>query len=230
MAMNLNRRQKRALTAVAIALPVLAAMVAVPAFLGRANDPITGVDDVVHQPSAALAATPGVRAEPEPDAANETMAGRDAAASASVAATPSVDGSLEVQFALRTGSMRAGSPLTARISLDNMTLADFYVPAAGEPQPTLVISVLDSEGVEVRRVVETSADKLPRRLLLLESGASLDLQVRIVAMDEEGLPAGTYRARASYGSHPSWKLVGLRCFEQGKSPERSEWVEFELKQ
>lgn len=162
-----------------------------------------------------VAASAPVAARAEPAAAKPAEA-----APAPVIAT-SAEGDLVLELKLRWSEVVSGSTLPAAVRCVNTGLKPFELPAPGEPHPTLALVVLDAEGHEVRRVVETGPDAYPRRTATVQSGSAMELPVRVLAGDDAALEPGTYTVYAEMRMDPAWSRLGIPLWTAPNGPVRS---------
>jgi len=155
-------------------------------------------------------------AGPRPDPASSPKAVSAAAAAAAKAASapkPVVveeAGDLAVSLTFRWPEFEAGDRVLAKVRYTNHSKTAVYVPAPGEPNQTLAIAIEDGEGNEVRRVVETSSgEALPRRLLRVDSGATVDVPVTLVDEGEKPLAPGTYNVHVEMKADPRLARLGM---------------------
>lgn len=193
---KITRGQKVAL-GIACTVPLLLTVVAIPAFMS--NDPAADSRPV----SKPAIATVPVAPVQTPDTAVED----EPEAGPTIEVTE--DGDLAVSLALPAKAYGAGEPIVATVTVTNHGTKSLHLPAAGEPDATLAIILLDDEGMEVRRVIERSSDPLPLRTVRVDSGVAVDLPVTVVAQGEEPLAAGTYSAQVEFDADPAWKRLGL---------------------
>ncbi len=231
--------RRRALTVIAIALPVVLLVVAIPSLMQIAENaeaPVAQVPDPTgKQPTEAAAATADGdeygdsdeyedgdeyedeyedgdehEDEEEPLELVETVAGGD----------------LAIRLELPRTTALTGMAVRGEVRVANSGEETVHIPAAGEAQPTLTIIVLDSEGAEVRRVVESGLDTLPRNTTALEGGHVTRLPVALVETEDDPLPPGEYSAHVEFDAHPHWKRLGLNVWTAPSGALRSDRVRF----
>lgn len=203
---------------------------AVPALFGNANDAAPDVDP------AALAAA----AQRDPEAAAAAAQAPDTSGEAEVEdftakpAAPtetvpfSADGDLGIEVAVRFTEVPAGTSIPATVRFLNRSNHEIHIPAAGEAHPTLALVLIDAEGREVRRVVETGADPLPRRTRLLVPGAVVSLPQTLVGRNDEPLPPGRYALHAEFRADPAWARLGLPVWTAPNGSLRSDLVKLTI--
>ncbi len=210
-------KPQKALMVVACVLPVIFAVVAMPALMSTDEEPVLMPGGI--QPAATntdpadLVATEDLVDEPEVDPnAIETA----------------MDGDLAIAIHLDVPQLKAGQPLTAEIEYTNHSMDDLHLPAAGEPSGTRAVVVLDSEGMEVRRIVEKGQDPLLARTMLVATGTRASVPVTILAHGEEALAAGKYSAHVEFSADPLWRRLGVRTWTAPKGTIRSFPVFFDV--
>jgi hypothetical protein len=207
-----------ALVVVGIVVPLAAAVFAVPRLMSADNDDVL----VAPQGPAAVVAATRPRGSADGSArevedalahvAPQPVAEPRSAPAAAPVATPvevTEDGDLVLVVELPWRSFAAGSRVHATVRVRNHSLHDVHLPAAGEAHPTLALVVVDAEGREVRRVVESGSDELPTQTVLVRSGGTAELPLAIVADGEGGLEPGEYTAYAEMDADPRWRRLGL---------------------
>jgi hypothetical protein len=110
----------------------------------------------------------------------------------------------------------------------NTSLRAFELPAAGEPHPTLALVVLDAEGNEVRRVVESGPDPYPRRTASIPSAGAFELPVAVVSSGDRPLPPGAYTVYAEIRRDPTWARLGIPMWTAPNGPVRSSQVDLRV--
>jgi hypothetical protein len=212
---QITRGQKVAL-AIACTVPLLLTVVAIPAFMSgdaaQSAHP-TSKPAVAKMPTAPIEVTEALP-EDEPET--------------SLAIVTSADGDLSIALSLSAKQFGAGEPIVARVRVTNHGLTGLHLPAAGEPNATLAVILLDHEGMEVRRVIERGSDPLPLRTVRIDSGASVGLPVSVIAQGEEPLPSGTYSAQVEFDADPAWKRLGLPVWTAPQGTIRSYPVFFTI--
>ena len=134
----------------------------------------------------------------------------------------SADRDIALSMKLRWPQFETGDRVLAKVKFTNHSLRTVYVPDAGEPDMGFAVVVEDSDGREVRRVVEAArADQLPRRMARIAPATAVDFPVTIVAEDEAPLAPGTYTAYAELKPDPRLARVGLPLWTAPKGPIRS---------
>lgn len=175
----------------------------------------------------------GVPAGPRTEAPATPKASGAAAAAAKPAAKPVVveeAGDLEVALAFRWPEFEAGDRVLAKVRYTNHGKSAVFVPAGGEPNQTLSIAIEDGEGNEVRRIVEAGdGEALPRRLVRVESGTTVDVPVTLVDENEKPLPPGTYAARVELKADPRLARLGMPTWSAPHGPVRSDPVPLVIK-
>jgi hypothetical protein len=131
------------------------------------------------------------------------------------------DGDLVLQVSFRWPAFAHGALVPASVRFGNTGPADFHLPAAAEPHPTLAVVVLDADGREVRRIVESSVDPYPRRTIRMRPGAALDIPLKVVDVEDEPLPPGEYTVYAEFRPDPAWTRLGLPFWKAPHGPVRS---------
>ena len=194
---KITRGQKVAL-GIACTVPLILTAVAMPAFLSADPEPAP-------TPRGARPAPHAAPAQPVEEGGLDDAPPEDVSPTVKV----SEDGDLAVELSLASDVFGAGEPIVSTVRVTNHGLTSLHLPAAREPNATLQVIVLDHEGMEVRRVVETGADPLPLRTVRVDSGAVVALPVTLVAKGETPLPAGTYSAQVEFEADPAWKRLGV---------------------
>lgn len=204
---------------------------AVPAFLGDANQ-----DAVPEIDPAALAAA----AQRDPEAAAAAAQAPDTSGEAEIedyTAKPtaptetvpfSADGDLGIEVTVRFTEVPTGTSIPATVRFLNRSNREIHIPAAGEAHPTLALVLIDAEGREVRRVVETGADPLPRRTRLLVPGAVVSLPQTLVGRNDEPLPPGRYALHAEFRADPAWARLGLPVWTAPNGSLRSDLIKLTI--
>jgi len=151
----------------------------------------------------------------------------DEVAPAKVVIETSADGDLAVSMRLRWPQFESGDRVLAKVRFTNHSLRTVFLPAAGEPDQGFAVVVEDSEGREVRRVVEAAkGDQLPRRMAKIESATEVEYPVTIIAEDETPLAPGTYTVYAELRPDPRLVRVGLPLWTAPKGPIHSASAQF----
>jgi hypothetical protein len=199
---------------------------AVPGFLsdGTGDLPAADVGDAVlaapapwPDPDGAAGQAPDTSGEAEiyepapPPVATETVAF-------------SADGDLGLEVSVRFPEVPSGALIPATVRFLNRSPREIHIPAAGEAHPTLALVLIDAEGREVRRVVETGTDPLPRRTRLLAPGAVVAMPQTLVSRNDEPLPPGRYALHAEFRADPAWARLGLPVWTAPRGSLRSELV------
>ena len=228
-----GRATRRAVLILAIALPAVIAAVALPKLLTGGDDddegfvaPVPAVAAAATSPAAKGSALPVADDPEDEDEAEDEVKGPASAAAKPAEATPpaetSPDGDLALGLKLRWREVPAGDRVLASLRFTNHSQRPMHVAGADEPHPTLAVVVGDAEGNEVRRIIESGHDQLPRRLELLRPGASCEIPVAIVDTGEQALPAGEYVVLAEFRPDPALLRVGLPVWMGEKGTIRSE--------
>lgn len=200
---------KLALVGVVVVVTGVGLTLAVPKFLS-ARSPAADPPPVRATPPAPVDPPPPAHVDPAPAAAPQTKL-----------IPTSADGDLVLDVKLRWQRVVTGSNLPATVRVGNGSTSPFQVPAAGEPHPTLALVVLDAEGHEVRRVVESGPDPYPRRTALVKPGESVELQALVLSSDDDPLPPGEYTVYAEMRRDPAWTRLGLPMWTAPKGAARS---------
>ena len=154
----------------------------------------------------------GPRVDPAstPKAVSAAAAAAAKAASAPKPVVVEDAGDLSVSLSFRWPEFEAGDRVLAKVRYTNHGKSAVYVPAAGEPNQTMVIAIEDGEGNEVRRIVETAdGETMPRRLVRIGSGESVDVPVTLVEENETPLAPGSYTARVEMKADPRLARLGM---------------------
>jgi len=210
-------KRQRALMVIACVLPVIFAAVAMPMFIGGSDEPEPAPDAT----QLAAAGATATAVDPVKELIDEPEVDPDAIVA-------SLDGDLAVALVLEAASLKAGQPLTAAVEYANHSMDDLHLPAAGEPNGTLAVVVLDAEGMEVRRIVEKGQDPLPGRTMVVATATRRTVPVTILARGEAPLAPGKYSAHVEFHADPHWKRLGLRTWSAPKGTIRSFPVFFEV--
>lgn len=203
---------------------------AVPAFLGTGSD--ASLSDV---DPAALAAA----AKPDPEAAAAAAQAPDTSGEAEidepvVKAPPSETvsfsdgGDLGIEVTVRFAEVPTGTSIPATVRFLNRSNREIHIPAAGEAHPTLALVLIDADGREVRRVVETGADPLPRRTRLLAPGAVYSLPQTLVGRNDDPLAPGRYALHAEFRADPAWARLGLPVWAAPNGSLRSDLIKLTI--
>jgi hypothetical protein len=223
------------MTAIAIALPVVLLAVAIPSLIEIAENaeaPVAEVPGVTgRQPTEAAPATPeGDEDEYDYEDEDEYEDGdeyKDEDDEEPLELVETVaGGDLAIRLELPRTTALTGMAVRGEVRVANSGEETVHIPAAGEAQPTLTIIVLDSEGAEVRRVVESGVDTLPRNTTALEGGHVTRLPVALVETEDDPLPPGEYSAHVEFDAHPHWKRLGLNVWTAPSGALRSDRVRF----
>ncbi len=215
-------RRQRTKKVIACALPLIAVAIAIPRFMGGGSEGDEAVAPAVASPAARAAAADPVDAY-RPLELKETPKRVVQEPPPATTVPVAKDGDLTVSLAFRWKSFETGERVTARIALQNHSPHMVHVPAPGEPDAGLAIVVRDSEGREVRRVVEAARDQpLPRRTLRLVSGGEVAIPVTVVAEDETPLPPGEYTAYVEFRPDPVLQRLGLPVWTAPNGPIHSD--------
>lgn len=182
-------------------------------------------------PEPVVARVASVAAGPRPAAAKS--AAPSAAATAKAAPKPVVvqeAGDLAVELAFRWPEVETGERIQAKVRYTNHGKSDVYVPAAGEPNQLLAIVIEDGESNEVRRVVEAGdGEALPRRLLRVASGTTVDVPFMLVDEGEKPLPPGSYVVRVELKADPRLARLGMPTWSAPNGPVASAAVPLVVK-
>jgi hypothetical protein len=139
-------------------------------------------------------------------------------------------GDLDVSLTFRWPEFESGDRVLAKVRYTNHGKSAVYVPAAGEPNQTLAVAIEDSEGNEVRRIVEAGdGEALPRRLVRVDSGTTVDVPVTIVDENEKPLPPGAYTARVQMKADPRLARLGMPMWSAPHGPICSDAVPLVIK-
>jgi hypothetical protein len=133
-------------------------------------------------------------------------------------------GDLGIEMKYRWSSSEVGERILAKVRVVNRSRRAVHLPAPGEPNQGLALVVLDGEGREVRRVVETSREVLPRTTIRLDPGTAIEWPVTVVADGEAPLVPAEYSTYAEFRSDPALARLGLPVWEAPKGPIRSDRV------
>lgn len=216
---NPERGASRAvMIGVGVAALAAVAALAVPKLLPQ--------DDPVPAPETPVAPAPVVEAAAAAAdvAAPAVVAVPAAAPGAPVAVPTSADGDLAIDVRLRTPIAASGARLAAIVRFSNTSLKAFHLPAPSEAHPSLALVLLDADGNEVRRVIESSADPYPRRTFELKPGRTMELPVDLVGSDDSPLAPGTYTVAAEFRRDPMWGRLGLPMWPAPRGSVRSEQI------
>ncbi|MCG3135854.1 MAG: hypothetical protein HMLKMBBP_03626 [Planctomycetes bacterium] len=202
----------------------VAAFFAVPHLLpGSGGEPAEG-GAAAAQPSAPASDAPREPAPARPAPSGDARPAAPHGASDGDTVTTSEGGDLSIELRTRHADVPSGAAFTGKIRIANHGTTPVHLPAEGEPRPTLAIVIVDSEGAEVRRVVESGANPFPRRTHAVAPGAVWTLPVTIVAAGDDPLPPGRYSIHAELRADPMWKRLGLPTWTAPKGALRSELV------
>ncbi len=215
-------KSRRSLIALAIAVPAIVGAFAVPSMMGADDEPVEALQRPAEALPPVVETDVAIDAElqPEPVPEPETPADDGIA--------PFAGGDLVLGVSMRWDKFPEGSAIRAHVTLRNLSLETVHVPAPGEPQPTLTLVVVDTEDREVRRIVEETADALPRHTVALLPGATVRFPLDIIAPGETGLLPGSYRVAASYDTHASWHRTGLPVWTAPAGSVRSDLFSFDV--
>lgn len=215
-----------AMAAISLAVVGTSVAFAIPRFFAPPDD--TAAEGLVVPAAAPVAGQPAANGQAPavgpavgPTAGPAVGGALAAPAAAPAAVKTSADGDLVVELALRWPSAVSGTSVPATVRLVNTSLKAFQLPSAGEPHPTLAVVVLDREGNEVRRVVESGPDPYPRRTTLVASGASMELPTLVVGATDAALAPGEYTVHAELRADPVWARLGLPMWKAPYGPARS---------
>lgn len=208
------------------AVPLVLAVMAIPGLFGSEEvapivfDPNKPLVLIREGPPKAAPKPASRRSDPPPEA-KPVMGSLERAKPVAAAFPVSEDGDLVLEVSFRWDTFAHGASVPATVRFGNTSPKEFHLPASGEPHPTLSLVVLDSEGREVRRVVESSVDPYPRRTAWLAPGAALDVPIRVVDLEDAPLPAGEYTVYAEFRPDPAWTRLGLNFWSAPHGPVRS---------
>ncbi len=202
---------------------------AVPAFLGTGSEVAPDVDPAALQAAAQRDPEAAAAAAQAPDTSGEAVIDELApkAAPAETVAF-SADGDLGIEVTVRFTEVPAGTPIPATVRFLNRSNREIHIPAAGEAHPTLALVLIDADGREVRRVVETGADPLPRRTRLLVPGAVYSLPQTLVGRNDEPLVPGRYALHAEFRADPAWARLGLPVWTAPNGSLRSDLIKLTI--
>lgn len=207
-----------AIVLIAVAVVGTVAALAVPKFLAPS-------DEAAIAPLTAASTDPAMTPVVVQAAANGHAPGAVPPVERPQPAPPTVrtsaDGDLVVELHLRWPSAVSGTSVPATVRFVNTSLKGYHLPASGEPHPTLAIVVLDREGNEVRRVVESGPDPYPRRTTLVPSGGAMDVPAMVVGATDLALPPGEYTVHAELRPDAAWARLGLPMWKAPYGPARS---------
>ena len=181
---------------------------------------------------ARVAAKPAGPRPPTPVAAAASALGAGLAKSAPAVKPVVVEeaGDLAVSLTFRWPEFDSGDRVLAKVRYTNHSKSAVYVPAPGEPNQTLAIVIEDGEANEVRRVVEAGdGEALPRRLLRVDSGTTVDVPVTLVDEGEKPLAPGTYNVRVEMKPDPRLARLGMATWSAPHGPVSSASVELVIK-
>ena len=182
-------------------------------------------------PEPLVARVAAVPAGPRPSAPQ--TAAPSAASATKAAPKPVVveeAGDLAVELAFRWPEVETGERIQAKVRYTNHGKNAVYVPAAGEPNQLLAIVIEDGESNEVRRVTEAGdGETLPRRLLRVDSGTTVDVPVMLVDEGEKPLPPGSYVVRVEMKADPRLARLGMPTWSAPNGPVASAAVPLVVK-